>query len=412
MRTGKIIILLILLAFLNFQVTTTSAADSFPRNNHAKDLPLNYRFRPINFITYPLFTTPAIIFPGTTLNITTALDQNIQISDVFLKNAENTIDSSFSNDYDDTNQLMIIRFMVPNTVEIGLYSLFVETTLGNDYTWHSAKIVDSLDSQLSIVHVTDTHIGVADYSAVAPLNMVVREINLIRPQPAFVIHTGDLIDGGTTGNITQRYEQALTALANLSIPLFVVNGNHEIFANVSYWDAYLGAEYQHSVTYGPLHLALTSLKDQHGLTPSELAWIKTDIATYSDKTTLFAYHYDYNSQFEDVRADIHLLGHEHRSYVETQANYVRIATGNSWYQNDNELGEIRLLNFVDGRLDSYPIIEFGEHAPINPLPSIAPSPSGTTSTQTTSEGASAPGFEFILLLVTIGAIGHSRRKMQ
>lgn len=408
MRIGKISILVMLLVIVNFefQMANASASESFLGKTFSTDSSLNYRFKSIDFITYPLFGTPAIVFPGNILKITTILGPTTHIDKIALKNSHNTIESSFTSSYDDSNQQLIVNFSIPDSARTGLYSLFVDTANDNDFTWNSVKITEPIGPQISIVHVTDTQIGIEAYATLKALTMVVNEINLIRPQPAFAVHTGDLIDGGTTGNITQRYEGALTALANLSIPIFIINGNHEEYANLSYWDTYIGAKYQHSVTYGPLHLALASLRDLDGLTPSELDWVKNDITSHSRKTTLVAYHHDFGSQFDSIGADIHLIGHEHRSYVENYADYVKIVTGNTYWQNDNELGEIRLLNFVNGRLESYSIIEFGENAPMDPLPPvtasslvISQSSTGVESTKTSQADLFIVIFAGVILLI-------------
>ncbi|MFQ5977540.1 MAG: metallophosphoesterase family protein [Candidatus Heimdallarchaeota archaeon] len=412
MKIGKISILVIIIVILIFKFQTANASTSelFLGKIFPNDSSINYRFKAINFITYPLFATPAIVSPGNTLKITTTLSPTTHIDKITLQNSHNTIESSFTSNYDDANQQLLVNFSLPDSARTGLYSLFVNTANENDFTWNSVKITEPFGAQISIVHVTDTQIGYEAYSTLKALTMVVNEINLIRPQPAFAVHTGDLIDGGTTGNITQRYEDALTALANLSIPIFIVNGNHEKYANLSYWNTYIGAEYQHSVTYGPLHLALTALRDLDGLSPSELEWVKNDITSHSRKTTLLGYHYDYGSQFDSIGADIHLIGHEHRSYVESYTDYVKIVTGNTYWQNDNDLGEIRLLNFVNGRLESYPILEFGENAPVDPLPPVTTSNPDTSRSSTGVETTKTSQTDlFSVILAGVILLIHRKR---
>ncbi|MHA2231753.1 MAG: metallophosphoesterase family protein [Candidatus Hodarchaeales archaeon] len=412
MKIGKISFLVILLVILNFEFQTAnaSAPELFLEKIFPNDSSINYRFKSINFITYPLFTTPAIVFPGNILKITTTLSPTAHIDKIILQNSYNTIESPFTSSYDDANQQLLVNFSVPDSARTGLYSLFVNTANENDFTWNSVKIAEPIGAQISIIHVTDTQIGYEAYSTLKALTMVVNEINLIRPQPAFAVHTGDLIDGGTTGNITQRYEEALTALANLSIPIFIINGNHEKYANLSYWDTYIGVEYQHSVTYGPLHLTLTALRDLDGLSPSELDWVKNDITSHSRKTTLFGYHYDFGSQFDSIGADIHLTGHDHSSYVENYAGYVKIVTGNTYWQNDNDLGEIRLLNFANGRLESYPIIEFGENAPVDPLPPVTSSSQDTSKSSTGVETTKTSQTDlFIVILAGVILLIHRKR---
>ncbi len=88
---------------------------------------------------------------------------------------------------------------------------------------------DSSMNPVTFIHITDTHIGpTADYSrhgfASEPaLVRMTRAIESFPVRPDFVVHTGDIV----TDPDPRSYERAARLLADLSVPIYFVNGNHD-----------------------------------------------------------------------------------------------------------------------------------------------------------------------------------------
>jgi len=207
--------------------------------------------------------------------------------------------------------------------------------------------------------LTDTHIGIdlKGVDATSDLQTVIDQINNLSPQPAFVLFTGDLIEGMRRENFIAEFNESMTLLSQLKSPIFMINGNHEFLNGLDLWEVYFGDRYQYSFDYHSIHVAMTSLYDDDYITQSNLTWIKDDLMNHTDQTTLFCYHYDFKGQFDDMGADYHLLGHEHSSYVENNDGYTRIVTGNSYGMSVYEPGEYRILNFHNGSLVNFPVVK-------------------------------------------------------
>lgn len=108
-----------------------------------------------------------------------------------------------------------------------------------------------------IAQITDTHIrpkGKLMHHMVhtaRSLRRCIERLEALDPQPAVVIATGDLVDRGKT----KEYRRLRQILKNLTIPLFVIPGNHddrEALRDAFRDHAYLPSD-------GPLHYAIETL---------------------------------------------------------------------------------------------------------------------------------------------------------
>lgn len=95
---------------------------------------------------------------------------------------------------------------------------------------------------LLFAQITDTHIGAEGFSRERLADVIVR-LNEIKP--AFVIHTGDLLD--CYGDSLAEWLAYQTIFAQLRVPLYAVPGNHDTgktptVARQARWKSHLGAE--------------------------------------------------------------------------------------------------------------------------------------------------------------------------
>ncbi len=90
------------------------------------------------------------------------------------------------------------------------------------------------DETVYFVHLSDTHIGpTADYSRHGhfPLPCAQRLVEIINglPQrPDFVVHTGDVVSDPDPA----AYRLAAETFATLEVPIYYVNGNHDMAADI------------------------------------------------------------------------------------------------------------------------------------------------------------------------------------
>ncbi|MFN2188987.1 MAG: metallophosphoesterase family protein [Candidatus Promineifilaceae bacterium] len=84
------------------------------------------------------------------------------------------------------------------------------------------------------VHISDTHIGTSKdftrhgHATLPCAERVVELINTMPIQPHFVVHTGDVVADPQP----RAYQQAATVFADLGVPIYYVNGNHDTAAYI------------------------------------------------------------------------------------------------------------------------------------------------------------------------------------
>ena len=92
-------------------------------------------------------------------------------------------------------------------------------------------------SPLYFVQISDTHIGpTADYSRDGHYSLpcarrIVEIINSLPKRPDFVIHTGDVV----TNPHPVSYQIAAETFAQLKVPIYYVNGNHDRAADIRHY---------------------------------------------------------------------------------------------------------------------------------------------------------------------------------
>jgi 3',5'-cyclic AMP phosphodiesterase CpdA len=159
-----------------------------------------------------------------------------------------------------------------------------------------------VSTPLLIAQITDLHIkrrgqlayGVVDTAGA--LERCVAALNALRPRPAIVVVSGDLVDTGHP----EEYEQLLHLLRPLELPLAVLPGNHD--DRTSMRRAFPDQSY--AAADGPLdtHLVIGGvdlfLLDSHvpgqphgGLSESTLAWLEDGLAGEPRRPALLFLHH-------------------------------------------------------------------------------------------------------------------------
>lgn len=315
----------------------------------------------VNEIIYPLFATPAIKQKGQTLTV--KVDSKGAVAGGWNVKLKQTNHSALTTEYNlpvqkavesdsywkKSDTIYDVTVQIPDSVPEKLYDLEISFT-GNgkrvtDEQPHSVKVVDQYKKDFTFLHLTDTHVGSPrnlgdpeDPSGVDPaiakeagmwdpdeskrwlyLQKAIKEVNLSNPD--FVVVTGDLMYGQMNPQeYIYEYEETYRVLQKLNVPVYIVPGNHDYYAQdatladgAKYWEQYFGPQY-FSFDYGPYaHYIGYNSFDWHKFDRSgtgtvsvptwggqireeQLNWIKEDLAANAKTSNpdqikgLFSHH--------------------------------------------------------------------------------------------------------------------------
>ncbi|SFB27138.1 3',5'-cyclic AMP phosphodiesterase CpdA [Bacillus sp. cl95] len=315
----------------------------------------------VNEIIYPLFATPAIKQKGKTLTV--KVDSKGAEAGAWNVKLKQTNHSSLTKEYDlpvqkaeagdsywkKSSSIYNVTVQIPDSVPEKLYDLEVSFT-GNgkritDEQPHSVKVVDTFKKDFTFLHLTDTHVGSPrnlgdpdNISGTDPalakeagmwdpdekkrwlyLQKTIKEVNLANPD--FVVVTGDLMYGQMNPQeYIYEYEETYRVLQKLNVPVYIVPGNHDYYAQdatladgAKYWEQYFGPQY-FSFDYGTYaHFIGYNSFDWHKFDRSgngtvsvptwggqirndQLNWVKEDLAANAESAQpgqikgLFSHH--------------------------------------------------------------------------------------------------------------------------
>jgi 3',5'-cyclic-AMP phosphodiesterase len=147
-----------------------------------------------------------------------------------------------------------------------------------------------------LAQLTDPHItvGPGDAGSAEALAAAVAAVNAFDPLPDAVLLTGDVTEHASEA----EYERAAELLAELSIPVHLLVGNHDDPDGLR---AHLGAPgdegqpLQYSQALGPLRLIACDTtvrgQDAGALGPERLAWLEAELERDRATPTLLAMHH-------------------------------------------------------------------------------------------------------------------------
>lgn len=147
-----------------------------------------------------------------------------------------------------------------------------------------------------LAQLTDPHItvGPGDAGSAEALAAAIAAVNAFDPLPDAVLLTGDVTEHASEA----EYERAAELLAELSIPVHLLVGNHDEPDGMR---AHLGAPgdrgqpLQYSQPLGPLRLVACDTtvrgQDAGALGPERLAWLEAELERDRATPTLLAMHH-------------------------------------------------------------------------------------------------------------------------
>jgi len=316
----------------------------------------------LTIIQRPLLNIPTISQPGDTLEIICDLSASPSSWSAVLMNGVVEIAlSAFGEEFDDEKDLWILKAILPDTIISELYDLKLEIPGENtDISNNSVQIIPHYKDDFYFIHITDTHLPTHYYCyedyyqqdtlEVEDMRAVIADINLINP--AFVLHTGDLINEGELEDYlyNRYYTKVKRVLSEFEVPLYLVPGNHDIggwydtpmsdgTARRNWW-RFFGWKYldkpgginphytqDYSFRYGNCHLIgleayinydwwRSEIYGGESFINEQLDWLQQNLNNVDESLLkILFYHYDFSDtlNLEELGVDLALWGHTHGS---------------------------------------------------------------------------------------------------
>ena len=315
----------------------------------------------LTIIQRPLLNIPSILQPGDTLEIICDLLQSPSSWSASLIYNEFEIElTSLGQEFDTDKKLWTLKSLVPETKFYELYDLKLEITgEKTDIEKNAVNIVPRFKDDFYFIHITDTHLLTSNYcrddnyqqdsSEVQDLRAVMEDINLINP--AFVLHTGDLLNEGELEDYLSNryYTKTKRLLSEMEVPLYLVAGNHDLggwddtpmsdgtarrdwwrFFGWKYLDNPSGINPQYTqdytFTYGNCHFIgleaylnydwwRSEIYGGESFISEQLDWLQQNLDNVDESMLkILFYHYDFDNELnlEELGIDLALWGHTHR----------------------------------------------------------------------------------------------------
>lgn len=361
-----------------------------------------FRGDTLTLVQRPLPTLPSFLLPGDSLEVWCEAAPEQAGWWMALRQGERWLQArELRSDWQADQGWWRLRASFPDPGE-RLWDLVVGATgLPPDTVRQAVMSLPAFEESFCFAHVTDTHLpshyfypseeSATDSAAMEDLRAVWEDLNLIHP--AFVLHTGDLVNEGELEDLELRrvFSRAQGLLGECELPLFLTAGNHDIggwpatpepagTARRTWWRFFgwrrldnppPGAPWRTqnaSFDYGPLHVALLEAYDNYdnwrpeiygptSFIQEQLEWLQADLATQTRPFQMLATHFDFANQVPAgyQGLELILMGHIHSSSGDGAGPPWRLTTeactdgGRSY----------RLVRVGPGGLDPRPVLSAG-----------------------------------------------------
>jgi len=152
-------------------------------------------------------------------------------------------------------------------------------------------------AQITDLHVTTSRDPLNQLRNEQRLRQVLRSIHELKPRPAAIIASGDLVDHGEPA----EYAQLKTILAEAEIPIYFAVGNHD--RRAAFLEAFAGPGalcdenglIQYAVDFGELRMVVCDTleegNDRSGFTEARAAWLSATLAADPTTPTIVILHH-------------------------------------------------------------------------------------------------------------------------
>ncbi len=409
----------------------------------------------LTVIQKPLLNIPAIVQKGASFTINCQADPATTGWSASLRHGQTEVFLAvISATYNSGTTWWDLQVQVPDADLVELYDLRVTASGGiDDSARHAVQIIETENQDFYFLHITDTHLpthlfydnvaSLTDTSEVEDLRSIVEDARLINP--AFVIHTGDLINEGELEDFEQRryYSRSQQILGEFSVPVYLIAGNHDIggwnstppsagTARRDWWRFYgwkilnnppSGAPLftqNYSFDYAGVHFTAMEAYDNYDMwrssiygsesfTAGQMSWLSSDLAAASGSLAqVLFYHYDFSSQLNlsSLGVDLALWGHIHSDEGSLAAPPYNLATD----QVCDGGRSYRLVRVHNGVLDPRPTLSAGssgQNMRVDFAPSNYGAADNVTATITNNHAESFQNGRLIFNMPKISSVSKS-----
>lgn len=358
----------------------------------------------LSTIQRPLLNIPAIVQSGSSFTINCEADPATTGWAASLKHGLNEVFLSLNSaTYNTATTWWDLNVQVPDVQLYELYDLRVTAGGGIDDSSHNAvQVIASEHEDFYFLHITDTHLpthlfydnvaSLTDTSEVVDLRSIIQDAELINP--AFVLHTGDLINEGELEDFEQRryYSRSQQVLGEFSVPVYLIAGNHDIggwndtppsdgTARRDWWRFYgwrilndppagfpmftqnysfdyAGVHFTAIEAYDNYDMWRSSIYGSESFTSNQMNWLSNDLSNASESLAkVLFYHFDFSGQLNlnSLGVDMTLWGHMHRDEGSLAAPPYNLGTD----QVCDGGRSYRLIRVHNGVLDPRPTLRAG-----------------------------------------------------
>ncbi len=329
----------------------------------------------LSIIQRPIINVPSIIHPSDTLEILCDLPTSPTLWSASLIHENREIQLiPLDHNFNEHNTLWTLKTILPEIHFYELYDLKLEITGEDiDIEKDAVQVIPNFDENFYFIHVTDTHLPNNQYcyengyqqheSAMEDFRAVIEDINLINP--AFVLHTGDLVHEGELEDYCNNryYTKAKQILAELDVPVYLVSGNHDLggwsdtpmpvgTARRDWWK-FFGWKYldnppesnpqytqDYTFNYGNcLFIGLEAYRNYDwwkseiyggaSFTDGQISWLHNKLSQVEGpKLKILFHHFDFDNELDinNLGIDLALWGHTHSDYGSITQRPYNLAT--------------------------------------------------------------------------------------
>ena len=136
------------------------------------------------------------------------------------------------------------------------------------------------------------------------LPYVIKSINM--DNPTFVIHTGNIIQGGqdwmgiNSGDINRQFKNFKSEMKKLNSIIHTAAGEKDTFnGSIKYYLRHTGKKLNYSFNYGNIHfIILNIMSKKHKITTEQIKWLKADLNRHKNYSAIFVFtHYPVMAPF-------------------------------------------------------------------------------------------------------------------
>ncbi|MEM3379390.1 MAG: metallophosphoesterase [Fervidicoccaceae archaeon] len=241
-------------------------------------------------ISFPLFSEPEAVVPGSILNVTVSGITDPSGLSLMLSSGNLTYNLNYT--YEVTGTGLVLHSNI-GSIQPGLYDVLIVAGNQSIYSYRSVVVFQEWPSKLRVAQFTDVHIGVVNSYPTTEdaIDLYSNALFLAQLLGAnVIIETGDIAD---TAAVAQQYVDFVKITQFSSLPTIILPGNHDYSGDSSLtnWRKYIGANYFY-LRWGPyLIIALDS--GATGTVPlDQLTWAEKVLQNNTDASVkIIAFHH-------------------------------------------------------------------------------------------------------------------------